>query len=157
MTKTILIVEDETDIINLIELHLSAEGYATLTAQDGHKGLELAMEQLPDLIVLDLMMPRMDGVELCKILRSSEETESIPIIMLTAKSEELDKVLGLEMGADDYITKPFSPRELIARVKAVLRRSKDLLRQLILRITWSVKVSRFAMRMKLSARRCKRG
>lgn len=122
MTKTILIVEDETDILHLVEWHLRAEDYAILTAQNGIKGLDLAIEQQPDLIVLDLMLPGMDGLEVCKALKRNPKTENIPVVMLTAKGEEVDRIVGLELGADDYIVKPFSPRELTLRVRAILRR-----------------------------------
>lgn len=121
-TKTILIVEDETDILHLVEWHLRAEEFSILTAQNGIKGLDLAMEQLPDLIVLDLMLPGMDGLEICKALKRNPKTENIPVVMLTAKGEEVDRIVGLELGADDYIVKPFSPRELTLRVRAILRR-----------------------------------
>ena len=123
MTRTILIVEDETDILNLIEWHLRAEKYTVLTASDGLKGLDTAIKQLPDLIVLDLMLPGMDGLEICKTLKRNPKTEHIPVIMLTAKGEEVDRIVGLELGADDYMVKPFSPRELTLRVRAVLKRS----------------------------------
>ncbi|NLW47469.1 MAG: response regulator transcription factor [Firmicutes bacterium] len=123
MPGTIVIVEDEANIVELVKYNLDREGYRTLYANDGRKGLELIKQELPDLVILDLMLPEMDGLSVCKQLRSDAQTKSIPIIILTAKSEEADRVLGLEMGADDYVTKPFSPRELVARVRAVLRRS----------------------------------
>nr|MDA8404159.1 response regulator [Desulfobacteraceae bacterium] len=105
MTRTILIVEDETDILNLIEWHLRAEKYTVLTAADGLNGLETAIRRLPDLIVLDLMLPGMDGLEICKTLKRNPKTGHIPVIMLTAKGEEVDRIVGLELGADDYIVK----------------------------------------------------
>jgi two-component system alkaline phosphatase synthesis response regulator PhoP len=123
MPGTIVIVEDEANIVELVKYNLDREGYRTLYANDGRKGLELIKQELPDLVILDLMLPELDGLSVCKQLRSDAQTKSIPIIILTAKSEEADRVLGLEMGADDYVTKPFSPRELVARVRAVLRRS----------------------------------
>lgn len=123
MPGTIAIVEDEANIVELIKYNLDREGYRTISANNGRKGLELIRQELPDLVILDLMLPEMDGLSVCKQLRSDAQTKSIPIIILTAKSEEADRVLGLEMGADDYVTKPFSPRELVARVRAVLRRS----------------------------------
>lgn len=123
MPGTIVIVEDEANIVELVKYNLDREGYRTLYANDGRKGLELIKQELPDLVILDLMLPELDGLSVCKQLRSDTQTKSIPIIILTAKSEEADRVLGLEMGADDYVTKPFSPRELVARVRAVLRRS----------------------------------
>lgn len=122
MTKTILIVEDEKDILNLIEWHLRAEEYSVLKADDGIKGLDLAVEYLPDLIVLDLMLPGMDGLNVCKALKKNPKTENIPVIMLTAKGEEVDRIVGLELGADDYMVKPFSPRELTLRIRAILKR-----------------------------------
>jgi phosphate regulon transcriptional regulator PhoB len=120
----ILIIDDEQDILDLLSYNLEREGYDILTAKDGLKGKELANSSNPDLIILDLMLPEIDGLALCRILRSDPKTAPIPILMLTAKSEELDKVIGLEMGADDYVTKPFSVREIVARVKALLRRAK---------------------------------
>ena len=122
MKEKILIVEDEKDIIKMIEYNLKKEGYKVIDARDGEDALDLAVREYPDLILLDLMLPGIDGLEVCKSLKKESKTSSIPIIMLTAKSQESDKVVGLELGADDYITKPFSPRELIARIKAVLRR-----------------------------------
>jgi phosphate regulon transcriptional regulator PhoB len=121
----ILVVEDEKDISELVAYNLEKEGFGVSVSSDGEHALGLVRKEKFGLIILDLMLPGIQGMELCKILKSSEDTSSIPIIMLTAKSEEIDKVLGLEMGADDYITKPFSPRELIARVKAVLRRTRE--------------------------------
>ena len=121
MSKRILIVEDEKNIVDILNFNLVKEGYATMEAYDGQAGLQLALEQDPDLILLDLMLPKMDGFEVCRSLR--EQGRTTPVIMLTAREEETDKVLGLELGADDYITKPFSMRELLARVKANIRRS----------------------------------
>ena len=121
-TKTILIIEDDADIARLIEWHLQAEGHKILTAADGIKGLETAVAEHLDLIVLDLMLPGMDGLNVCKTLKRNKATETIPIIMLTAKGEEVDRVVGFELGADDYVVKPFSPREFVLRVLAVLRR-----------------------------------
>jgi len=118
--KTILIVEDEQNIVDILSFNLSREGYDTLEAYDGKTGLQLALEQNPDLILLDLMLPEMNGFDVCRKLR--EAGSSVPILMLTAREEETDKVLGLELGADDYITKPFAMRELMARVKANIRR-----------------------------------
>ena len=121
MNKRILIVEDEKNIVDILSFNLSKEGYETLEAYDGEAGLQLALEQNPDLILLDLMLPKMNGFDVCRSLR--RENRSTPVIMLTAREEETDKVLGLELGADDYITKPFSMRELLARVKANIRRT----------------------------------
>jgi two-component system alkaline phosphatase synthesis response regulator PhoP len=123
MPGTIAIVEDEQNIVELVKYNLDREGYRTISANNGRKGLELVKQEIPDLVILDLMMPEMDGLTVCKQLRADQQTKGIPIIILTAKSEEADRVLGLEMGADDYVTKPFSPRELVARERAVLRRS----------------------------------
>ena len=124
MSKKILIVEDEKNIVDILSFNLSKEGYDTLEAYDGEAGLRLALEENPDLILLDLMLPKMDGFDVCRSVR--ERNRSTPIIMLTAREEESDKVLGLELGADDYITKPFSMRELLARVKANIRRTEML-------------------------------
>jgi DNA-binding response OmpR family regulator len=115
----ILVIEDEPKTSDLIQLYLQRNGYTTLAALDGRLGLEMARTYQPDLIVLDLMLPGLDGLDLCRILRAEA---NIPIIMLTARSTEDDKLLGLDLGADDYLTKPFSPRELVARVRTVLRR-----------------------------------
>lgn len=122
--KTILVIEDERDLLDLVAFNLEREGYRVLTALDGRDGLETARTRLPDLIVLDLMLPGIMGTDICKILKNSEKTESIPIIMLTAKGEEIDRVVGFEVGADDYVVKPFSNRELMLRIRAVLRRSE---------------------------------
>ena len=122
--EKILIVEDDADIIEMITYNLRKEGYKTASVLDGEEAIYSVKKQMPDLIILDLMLPGIDGLEVCRNLRGKESTSQIPIIMLTAKSQETDKVVGLELGADDYITKPFSPRELIARIKAVLRRSR---------------------------------
>ncbi len=121
---TVLIVDDEEDLRELLKYNLSKEGYETLTAASGEECLEIVKEEKVDLILLDLMMPRIGGLETCRILRSQDETSSIPIIMVTAKGEESDIVIGLELGADDYITKPFSNRVLTARIHSVLRRAQ---------------------------------
>lgn len=118
----ILIIEDEKDIAEAIEYNLKIEGFTVAKVYDGRSGLKAVREKMPELILLDLMLPGISGLELCKIVKKDPHTARIPIIMLTAKSGETDKVLGLELGADDYITKPFSMRELVARVKAVLKR-----------------------------------
>lgn len=125
MKAKILAVDDEKDILELVSYNLKKEGFGISVSMDGEDALRRVKREKYDLIILDLMLPGIQGMELCRILKSSEDTSCVPIIMLTAKNEELDKVLGLEMGADDYITKPFSPRELIARVKAVLRRTHE--------------------------------
>ncbi|WDV44164.1 response regulator transcription factor [Clostridiaceae bacterium M8S5] len=119
----VLIVEDEDHILELIKFNLENNGFNTAIAVDGVEAVEKANLIMPDLILLDIMLPKRDGIEVCKILKSNNKTKDVPIIMLTAKSEEFDKVLGLEMGADDYLTKPFSIRELVARIKAVMRRT----------------------------------
>jgi len=124
MVETILIIDDEQDVVDLVAFNLQRAGYKTVSARDGNTALQRARENQPDLIVLDLMLPGMDGTEVCKRLKAEPKTASIPIIMLTAKAEEVDRVVGLELGADDYVTKPFSPRELGLRVKSILRRSK---------------------------------
>lgn len=119
--KTILIVDDEKPIVDILVYNLEKEGYNTLEANDGVAAVEIALNQKPDLILLDIMLPKMDGLTVCKKIRGSL---NVPILMLTAKDEEIDKILGLELGADDYITKPFSVRELMARIKANLRKSE---------------------------------
>lgn len=122
--QKVLMLEDEPNIRQLVRFHLEKEGFEVAEADNGIKGLELVRSEKPELVLLDLMLPGMDGLEVCRNLKGKPETAAIPVIMLTAKSEEIDKVIGLELGADDYMTKPFSPRELTARVKAVLRRSQ---------------------------------
>ncbi len=124
--KKILIVEDEPDVVDLLVLQLrKAGGFTIITASDGAEGLKKARAESPALIVLDLMLPRMSGLEVCKILKTETSTRHIPIIMLTAKAEEVDRIVGLEFGADDYVTKPFSPREMLLRIKAILRRGQS--------------------------------
>ena len=121
--KHIFVVDDEADIVELVSYNLKKEGFIVDSAPDGEAALKKIRKGRYDLIILDLMLPGLQGMEICRILRNDPKTTSLPIILLTAKGEEVDKILGLEMGADDYITKPFSPRELVARVKAVLRRT----------------------------------
>lgn len=123
MAKTILVVEDDKDIANIIIFNLERNGFKTLEANDGPCGLNLALECAPDLILLDVMLPGIDGFEICRRVR---EQSQVPIIMLTAREEETDKIMGLELGADDYVTKPFSNRELIARIKANMRRFSEV-------------------------------
>jgi phosphate regulon transcriptional regulator PhoB len=118
----ILIVEDDRDILEMIEYNLREEGYTTVSALNGEDGIKLAGSEQPDLIILDIMLPIIDGFDVCRDLKSNDTTTRIPIIILSAKSQEADKVVGLELGADDYMTKPFSPRELIARIRAIMRR-----------------------------------
>jgi len=120
--ENVLVVDDEEDILELVRFNLSKEGYHVICATTGERAVEMARSELPDLIVLDLMLPGMDGLAVAKFLKNDPETQDLPIVMLTAKGDESDVVTGLELGADDYITKPFSPRILVARVKAVLRR-----------------------------------
>ena len=119
-----LVVDDEPDALELIQVNLCQAGFEVITAPDGAAALQKARGNLPALILLDWMLPKVDGLEVCKLLRSDRATKDIPIIMVTAKATEIDRVLGLELGADDYVSKPFSPRELILRVKALLRRSE---------------------------------
>ncbi|MBU1726631.1 MAG: response regulator transcription factor [Candidatus Omnitrophica bacterium] len=125
MKEKILIVDDEKDIVRMLDYNLKKEGYRTVTAADGEDALESVKKERPDLIILDLMLPRIDGLEVCKILKKDSKTASTPVIMLTAKAQESDKIVGLELGADDYVTKPFSPREMVARIRAVLRRTQE--------------------------------
>lgn len=122
MGNLIAVVDDEPDIVELISLHLRKAGFRVEGFFDSHNLLKFLEKQVPDLILLDLMLPDADGLEVCKYLRTKREWASIPVIMVTAKGDEMDRIVGLELGADDYVTKPFSPRELVARVKAVLRR-----------------------------------
>ncbi len=124
-TKKILIVDDEPDLAELVSYNLRKEGFEVSSASDGEEALKKIRKGNFNLVILDLMLPGIQGMELCRILRNDSKTKHLPIIMLTAKGEDVDKILGLEMGADDYIAKPFSPRELVARVKAVLRRSGE--------------------------------
>ena len=123
MPKHVLVVEDEPDTAELIELHLKNDGYRVTVAGDGDQALKKVHKHMPDLVILDLMIPEITGIEVCKFIRKDPATQSIPIIMCTAKTGEIDKILGLELGADDYVTKPFSPRELLLRVKNLIKRS----------------------------------
>lgn len=125
MSKKILVVDDEADVLDLVCMNLRSSGFTVLTAENGALALQKARAELPDLIILDIMLPEMSGLEVCKTLKKEPATSAIPIIMLTAKSEEVDRVVGLELGADDYVAKPFSPRELALRVKSVLRRGQE--------------------------------
>jgi phosphate regulon transcriptional regulator PhoB len=119
----ILVAEDEVDVLELIGANLKSAGFTVLKAEDGESALQQARATLPALVVLDLMLPELSGLDVCKALKSDPATKTIPIIMLTARAEEVDRIIGLELGADDYMTKPFSPRELVLRVKSVLRRA----------------------------------
>jgi two-component system phosphate regulon response regulator PhoB len=122
--KKILIVEDETDVVDLLALNLRKAGFRISSAADGASGLEKTRADKPDFVILDLMLPKMPGLEVCKILKSDPVTRAIPILMLTAKAEEIDRIVGLEFGADDYVIKPFSPREVVLRIQAILRRGE---------------------------------
>ena len=129
--KKILVVEDDRDISELITYNLEREGYDIACLYDGSQAVDFVKKRKPELIILDLMLPEVDGIEICRALKSDATTKHIPIIMLTAKGEEADVVVGLQMGADDYIPKPFSPRVLVARIKAILRRMSDLQKSFI--------------------------
>src|SRR6184192_21351 len=120
--RKILIIEDESDVADLLTLNLRKAGYRVSTAADGASGLHKVRDDRPDFVILDLMLPKMSGLELCRILKSDAATAQVPILMLTAKAEEIDRIVGLEFGADDYVTKPFSPREIVLRIRAILRR-----------------------------------
>lgn len=121
-TRTILVVDDEPEIVQIVRDYLERNGFRVLIAYDGRNAIRLARQERPDLLILDLMMPEVDGLDVVRMLRTDSMTNSLPIILLTARVEETDRLIGLELGADDYITKPFSPREVVARVRAVLRR-----------------------------------
>ena len=125
MLAKVLVIDDEKDIVSLLRYHLEKSGFHCLQGMDGTTALRLVREHHPDLLILDLMLPGMDGLEICRQLRQDAATARLPILMLTAKAEEVDRVVGLEVGADDYVVKPFSPRELVARVRAILRRSQE--------------------------------
>jgi len=122
MNTKILVADDEEDVLNLVSMNLKNGGFTVIQAEDGPEAINKARTQTPALIILDIMLPGMSGLEVCKVLKGDSATLKIPVIMLTAKAEEVDRIVGLELGADDYITKPFSPRELVLRVKSVLRR-----------------------------------
>ncbi len=122
MRQTILVVDDEPDIVEIIQYNLEKSDFDVIVAADGPSALEKARDETPDLIILDLMLPGLEGTDVCRILKQDERTRSIPILMLTAKSEEIDRIIGLELGADDYVVKPFSPREIALRIRNILRR-----------------------------------
>lgn len=124
--ETILLVEDDKNILELLQYNLSREGYRTIAAPTGEEALKTASAELPSLVILDLMLPGIDGLEVCRTLKQGEKTRSLPILMLTAKGEDSDIILGLELGAEDYMVKPFSPKVLLARIRAILRRSRKL-------------------------------
>lgn len=128
MSPRILVVDDDRQIVRLVQSYLQQSGFTVLTAYDGEEALHAIRREKPDLVVLDLMLPKRDGLEITRILRSDESLATMPILMLTARFEDLDKILGLELGADDYLTKPFNPQEVVARVKAILRRSSGTLK-----------------------------
>lgn len=151
--KTILIIDDEKDLVELIEFNLHREGYRTLTAYDGATGVSMAQQFVPDLILLDLMLPKKSGQEVALALRSDFSTKSIPIVMLTAKSEESDVVVGLTIGADDYVTKPFSMKVLLARIEAVLRRSAKSDQPSEVYTIGELKIDRFKHKVQLGDRR----
>ena len=122
--ESILVVEDEEDILDLISYNLKQAGFSITAVESGEEALEVASEENFSLVLLDLMLPGIDGLEVCRLLRAKPETKNIPVLMLTARTEEVDRIVGLELGADDYLTKPFSPRELVLRVRAILRRAE---------------------------------
>lgn len=141
---TILIIEDEKDLSQLIAYNLESEGFRTKISNEGEEGYRKATKESPDLIILDLMLPKLNGIEVCKLIRAHSASQKIPILILTAKSEEIDRVIGFEVGADDYMTKPFSPRELVLRVKAILKRTAsspiekgDILKKDLLEVDFS--------------------
>jgi DNA-binding response OmpR family regulator len=125
MQHKIMVVDDEADVIDMLVMNLRSAGFQVITVEDGAAALVKARNESPSLIILDLMLPKMPGLEICKVLKGDPATRHIPVIMLTAKAEEVDKIVGLELGADDYVTKPFSPRELILRINRSLRRGKE--------------------------------
>lgn len=149
--EKVVVIEDEADIREVIEHNLSREGYHVYSSPDGEKGLQLVKKKTPDLVLLDLMLPGLDGIDVCRELKANPLTHAIPVIMVTAKGEESDIVLGLGIGADDYVTKPFSPRELIARAKAVLRRGqlkeKQSIRERIVRGGVVIDIGRHEVRI----------
>lgn len=146
--QTVMIIEDEKDLAELIAFNLEREGYKTAIATDGAEGLADVRRRQPDLVLLDLMLPGMLGTEVCKIIKKSEKTAAVPVIMLTAKGEEIDKVVGFEVGADDYVVKPFSIRELMLRVKAVLRRSTEIFASTVIELgPISIDVERHVVRV----------
>jgi len=140
--KQILVVEDEEDILELVSFNLKKQGYQVKGVTSGEEALQEVRRKIPSLIILDLMLPGVDGFDVCKSLKNDPRTKAVPIVMLTARSEEADIVIGLELGADDYLTKPFSPKELIARVRAILRRSKtDISDQEILQKVHDIEIN----------------
>lgn len=148
MSAKILLVEDDPSLIELIKYNLEQEGYEVLVEMDGENGLITALEEQPDLILLDWMLPNLSGIEICRRIRRDKSTKNIPVIMLTARSEESDRIRGLDIGADDYVTKPFSPKELVARIKAMFRRIRPALSEQVLEYA--------GIEMDLSSRKIKR-
>jgi DNA-binding response OmpR family regulator len=148
MAETILIVEDEADVVDLLRYNLGKVGFSVLIARDGVQGIEMARQHRPELIVLDLMLPAMDGYSVCKTLRKEADTKTVPILILTARGEPDERVRGLESGADDYLTKPFSPRELVLRAQALLRRSRSQSQAEVLEVgDFQLNKSRFDVRL----------
>jgi len=139
-SKLVVLVDDEPDILELVGLHLSKAGFKVKTFEDGESFFKFIKTNLPDLVILDLMLPDSDGFEICKYLKKEDKYSSVPVIMLTARADEMDAVLGLELGADDYVTKPFSPRELVARVKAVLRRDDKVIKSQVIKVADILKI-----------------
>ncbi|MBT6156321.1 MAG: response regulator transcription factor [Planctomycetaceae bacterium] len=150
--QTILIIEDEPSLVDILTYNLSKEGLEVIVATDGQEGLRLARSALPDLVVLDLMLPIVDGLDVCRQLRSNPKTQRIRILMLTAKSEEVDEIVGFSMGADDYVSKPFKLKPLIHRVKALLRRSSDQKRSGDIVISHGIEIDRLSHVAKLDGR-----
>ncbi len=148
MNATILIVEDEPDVLDLIVFHLKKAGYTTATARDGQAGLTKARDLKPAALVLDWMLPGIEGIEVCKRLKAEAKTAHIPVLMLTAKAEEVDRILGLELGADDYVTKPFSPRELVLRVKKLIERGQKQPAEVLARGDLVVDLAKHAVTLK---------
>ena len=148
MRDTVLLIEDEVDVVDLLRYNLNKAGFGVLVASDGLTGLQMAREKRPDILVLDLMLPRMDGHSVCKALKKDPETELLPILMLTARGEPSERIHGLEIGADDYVTKPFSPRELVLRIQALLRRSRSKMRSEVLEVgNFHLDKSKFDIRL----------
>lgn len=152
-SKLVVVVDDEPDILELVSLHLEKAGYKVKEFQDAGSFLKFLKFDVPDLVLLDLMLPDADGLEVCKYLKKEEKYSSIYVVMLTARSDEMDKVIGLELGADDYITKPFSPRELVARVKAVLRRESKLQKSQVIRIGDILEIDLYKYEIKVDSQK----
>ena len=152
MEDTVLIVEDDADVVDLLRYNLGKAGFGVLIARDGLKGLEIARKDRPDLVVLDLRLPQMDGYAVCKALKNDSDTAALPIVILTARAEPRERVHGLEIGADDYMTKPFSPRELVLRVQTLLRRSRSGAQNDVLEVD-NFQVDRNSFGIRLEGRR----